>query len=147
MPESLKKSCSHNFFFQSCFAQNHKWLNFYYKVFLIKGHFRHTDSTKVSNFVKLNLYHFWPLCNTKIANFAIFHDKKLKFSPQTLAWSFSKHSGQIFFKLTFDHFWPLCNIKNANFAIFHARELKFSPQSPCLVFFNTQWSKNFRIDF
>ena len=69
------------------------------------------------------------------------------FHHRPLAWSFSKHSGQIFFKLTFDKFWPLCNIKNANFAIFHARELKFSPKSPCLIFFITQWSILFQIDF
>ena len=32
---------------------------------------------------KLTFGHFWPLCNIKNANFAIFHARKLKFSPET----------------------------------------------------------------
>ena len=103
MQESLKKSCSNNFFVKLCFAQNHKWLNFYYKHFFIKGHFRHTGSTKVSNFVKLNFYHFWPLCNTKNANFAIFHAKKLKFSPQNRCLIFVKTQ----WSHSFIDYWPL----------------------------------------
>ena len=69
---------------------------------MIKGHLRHTGSTKVSNFVKLNFYHFWPLCNTKNANFAIFHAKKLKFSPQNRCLSFAKTQ----WSHSFIDYWP-----------------------------------------
>ena len=111
-----KKSCPHNFFLKICFAQNHKRLNFYQKVFLIQGHFKHTGGTKVSNFVKLNIYHFWPLCNIRYVTSAIFHDKKLKILIQNHCLTFFKTQWSIF--LTVHQFWPLCKIKKWQFCHF-----------------------------